>query len=750
MIDFVEKFKPEFTIPKFGMALGIKREVPGRVLHISAGNLFGGVEKMLVTLAKQKNLWPGMASSFATCFEGRLKEELLEAGAPFNGLFPASFRNPFSIYRSRRKLEKLLTPRPFDWVVCHGVWTYALFGPVIRRTGQKSALMLHGILSQFSFQDYIAKKTRPDLVIANSKSTVDTAAYLFPGVPVKICYPPCELVVSDKLSILRENVRSRGNVAPNKRIILSAGRFEAGKGFDILIQALGKIKSLTNWECWIAGEPQRTSDFLYLKTLKETVLRLGLESRINWLGYVKNMLPLYAAADVYCQANSLPESFGLTFIEAQAAGCPVITTGIGGAIEAVNNCWPNVLVSEACPDLFSKALEKKIALAKIIEIEGVQPDTSFGLNQFLGQFAPENIVPMLENHLKKAFPEAKSVLHIGAGNIFGGIENTFVNLCRFQKMKPGLKNIFAIMFSGRLQKELENLELEIHKLPTVKMRYPWQVYSARKALANLLEKEKPGCVIIHSFWIYSIFGTAVRKKKIPLVLWIHDKPRGKTPNRSWDEYFSAKLQPDLILANSNYSAQGVPLIYPGRTAKIIYPFTFIDQKENRHEIRLKFREGLGCQDSRRVVLITSRFDEYKGHQMLMDALGKLGGQGDWECWVANEPQNQKETVFKASLVEKTKKLGIENRVRWLANVAKISEIYAAADVFCQPNISPEPFGQVFIEAQLLGCPVITFEMGGTKESVWPGGLNRLLLPNDMESLVRELREFLVTKTVVKE
>jgi len=41
----------------------------------------------------------------------------------------------------------------------------------------------------------------------------------------------------------------------------------------------------------------------------------------------------------------------------------------------------------------------------------------------------------------------------------------------------------------------------------------------------------------------------------------------------------------------------------------------------------------------------------------------------------------------------------------------------AADIFCQPNLSPEPFGIVFIEALGHGLPVVTVNMGGAAEIV---------------------------------
>jgi hypothetical protein len=51
-----------------------------RVLRLPAGNLYGGVESLLVTLARERHLCPEMQPSFALCFEGRLGAELAASG----------------------------------------------------------------------------------------------------------------------------------------------------------------------------------------------------------------------------------------------------------------------------------------------------------------------------------------------------------------------------------------------------------------------------------------------------------------------------------------------------------------------------------------------------------------------------------------------------------------------------------------------------------------------------------------------
>src|SRR5579863_1214479 len=57
-----------------------RRETLMRVMHIVSGRLFGGVETLLVTLARSRDLCPAMDPEFALCFDGRLSEELGASG----------------------------------------------------------------------------------------------------------------------------------------------------------------------------------------------------------------------------------------------------------------------------------------------------------------------------------------------------------------------------------------------------------------------------------------------------------------------------------------------------------------------------------------------------------------------------------------------------------------------------------------------------------------------------------------------
>jgi len=79
-----------------------------RVLHTHSGNMYGGVETLLSTLTRYRDLCPAMESHYALCFEGRLSDELTTATAPVHLLGNVRVRQPLTVLRARRGLGDLL------------------------------------------------------------------------------------------------------------------------------------------------------------------------------------------------------------------------------------------------------------------------------------------------------------------------------------------------------------------------------------------------------------------------------------------------------------------------------------------------------------------------------------------------------------------------------------------------------------------------------------------------------------------
>jgi glycosyltransferase involved in cell wall biosynthesis len=311
--------------------------IPRRVLHLSAGNLYGGVETFLATLARLRDLCPGIEPHFGLCFDGRLSKELRAAGVPVHLLGGVRVSRPWTVLQARGRLRRLLRATSFEVLVTHACWPHALFAPPARACRLPVVFWAHDIQAGRHWLDRWARRTRPDLVLANSKVTqASVAGNLFPGVQSEVLYlPVAPPEVGDRAAVRRE-VRGEFGTAEESVVIVTACRLEAWKGHAGLLDALGQLRDRAGWECWIAGGAQRPEEHQYLAGLRRQVQRLGLTARVRFLGQRADVARVLAAADVHCQPNAGPEPFGIAFVEALYARLPVVTTGHGGALEIVD------------------------------------------------------------------------------------------------------------------------------------------------------------------------------------------------------------------------------------------------------------------------------------------------------------------------------------------------------------------------------------------------------------------------------
>ena len=330
-----------------------------RVLHVHGSNLYGGVEALLATIARQRKLCPGMQSEFALCFEGRFAAELRQAGIEPFLLGKVRTRDPLSIRRARKLLSETVRNRHPDAVICHMPWAQSLFGPVIKTAGVPLLFWMHGASMGRHWLDRWASLTQPDYVICNSEYTASTVRNLYSRVTHAVCYPPVALEELPLDAPGRIALRREHQTPADAVVVVQASRIERWKGHALHLEALGVLRDTTRSVCWIAGGPQRTEEERWLRELRHKASRLGISDRIRFLGQRSDVRLLLRAADIYCQPNCAPEPFGIAFIEAMAARLPIVTTAIGATHEVVDGSC-GIMVSPGDSRLLAESLHRLI------------------------------------------------------------------------------------------------------------------------------------------------------------------------------------------------------------------------------------------------------------------------------------------------------------------------------------------------------------------------------------------------------
>ena len=309
-----------------------------RLLHLHSGNLYGGIETMLVTTARARVNSASIA--FALCFDGRLRQELESAGAECALLGEARFSRPASVRRARLALKALLASNRPDVVALHGPWAQGMFGRTLHRAGVPFVLFVHGPLH--GWVQRLGQRWPPAALICNSEHTRAGVPRAYADVPSRVIQYPLAmppLFTADD----RKQVRQILGTAVDDVVIVQASRFEPWKGHATHIRALSRIVDLPGWTLWLIGGAQRPEEATYVAGLKELSRQLGVDNRIRFAGEQADPARFMAAADIYCQPNAGPEPFGLAYVEALAAGLPVVASDLGGVREIVDSTTGRLL-----------------------------------------------------------------------------------------------------------------------------------------------------------------------------------------------------------------------------------------------------------------------------------------------------------------------------------------------------------------------------------------------------------------------
>ena len=318
-----------------------------RVLHVVSGNLYGGVETFVATLARYRRSCPAMDQQFAVCFDGRLTQELGASGASVHELGAVRVRQPLSILRARKRLSEVIDEHQIDVVICHMAWAYSIFAPAVRAARKSLVFWLHMATDGRHWLERWAKMTQPDRVMAPSQFVAATAASLFPRVEANVVHyavaPP-----DDSIGAERSNVRKEFDTPGDAIVTVQACRLEEWKGQRIHLQALAELRDVAGWVCWIVGGAQRPHEVRLLESLKDHAARWGIGDRVRFVGQRADVPRILAAADIYCQPNSGLEGLPVVFSEALYAGLPVVTSDIGGFWEVVDeSCGIRVPVRDS-------------------------------------------------------------------------------------------------------------------------------------------------------------------------------------------------------------------------------------------------------------------------------------------------------------------------------------------------------------------------------------------------------------------
>lgn len=199
------------------------------------------------------------------------------------------------------------------------------------------------------------KLRRLKLIAANSRFTAETIIQAYPNTVSKVrhCYKTVDV---GRYQQIREN-REAAPPDPAQPVILFVGSNMHRKGVPDLIKAAPGV---------MADHPQArfviVGNDKSVDRLKVLCAKLGVSQNVEFAGWKsqQDLLSYYQRATVFAMP-SLTEALGVTFLEAMAAGVPVIGTNVGGIPEIIQDGFNGLLVSVESPGSLAGAINRLLA-----------------------------------------------------------------------------------------------------------------------------------------------------------------------------------------------------------------------------------------------------------------------------------------------------------------------------------------------------------------------------------------------------
>jgi len=150
---------------------------------------------------------------------------------------------------------------------------------------------------------------------------------------------------------VRERMRAELDIPADRPVLGSVGRLEPVKRFDVLLDAVSRVKSSLRPIVVIVGDGSLRA------SLERQVQASGMDVRL--LGHRVDAKELHQAFDVYVQTSD-SEGVPNAALEAMALETPIVATDVGGTGEIMIDEEHGLLVPRRDPDGVARAIERTL------------------------------------------------------------------------------------------------------------------------------------------------------------------------------------------------------------------------------------------------------------------------------------------------------------------------------------------------------------------------------------------------------
>lgn len=314
-----------------------------RVLLLSTGGKIGGEETFTRGLAESL-LRQGHSVEIAVGGEVQ-KKDLEDRGISICPIDITS-RALLGIISAAKKLALYIKSNQIDIVHAQAI------GPAIMGVCAKKLFGCttpwiwhnHGI-GDFAYKHIVRHLNALDGIIANSDYVREMLKAK--GVENKIIYRIHNGISTDDFGIssrerdlCKQKLTAEIGVGLSTSIVGYIGRLSKEKGVEVLIKAMKTLlESKSTVHCVLIGDGDER------ESLKKLSIELGIESRMHFLGFRRDIRELLGGIDVLVLPSHM-ETFSLTTLQAFASETPCVGSDVGGTPEQILDKFNGLLFED--------------------------------------------------------------------------------------------------------------------------------------------------------------------------------------------------------------------------------------------------------------------------------------------------------------------------------------------------------------------------------------------------------------------
>lgn len=334
----------------------------------------------------------------------------------------------------------------------------------------------------------------------------------------------------------------------------------------------------------------------------------------------------------------------------------------------------------------------------------------------------------------------------------GGAERTTVEMAR-AIVEAGGRALVATR-GGRLEDEIAHVGGKVFRMP-VHSKNPWVIWANRARLIALLREQKVDVLHVRSRAPAWSALWAAKATGVPLVATYHGAYEGRSALKRL--YNSAMVRADLVIANSEFTAQSIRAQYEidARRLRVIPRGAALetfdpDAVGPARAAALAQSWGVNAAPDALKVLLPGRLTSWKGQMVAVEAAARFVARAQPQQPASASQSRLLQLVFAGdaqgrdgygeALRREIDRRGVRDMIHLVGHCADMPAAYAWADIVLAPSTRPEAFGRVAVEAAAMGRAVIASDHGGARETIVDGETGLLAPPGDVEAVADAIAE----------